>query len=210
MSKLGSKELFLILIIINFLLYYCLYMMGVGPLKTKISTLSADKETLTAEYQEKQTIVDSKPQYEQNIKDLTVQKAELFQTGFPNTDPEYLHAIMVQQAGISGISMTNISINQAPRESTNSAGETVETGIMDNTLTIATTASYANIAKFLEDIESLQRTSILTSLNLSGTAAEMSASMAYNFLSADKGESINDAIFDHEFSHGAGNSTLFK
>lgn len=210
MDKLGSKELFLILLIINFLLYYFAYMLGVGPLKNQIVSASEKKEQLTIEYQEKKETVDKKPEFEQNIKDLKAQKKELFQTGFPNTDPEYLHAFVVNESKATNITLNNVSIAQAPRTSQNSAGETVETGIMDNTITMSTVTSYANIANFLKIIEDLQRTSILTNLSLSGTAGEMSASMSYNFLSADKGEDINDTVFDHTFSQGAGNSTLFK
>lgn len=210
MSKLGSKELLLILLIINFLMYYFAYMLAVGPLKNEISTLKTQSIELQQERDEKQATVDKKPEYEQNIKDLTEQKKTLFQTGFPNTDPEFLHAFMVDQSKAANIQIDNISIAQAPRTSVNSAGETVETGIMDNTITISTVAPYNSIAKLLDDIEKMQRTSILTSLNISGTAGSMSSNMSYNFLSADKGEDINDTVFNHTFSQGAGNSTLFK
>ena len=211
MSKLGSKELFLILIIINFLLYYAAYMLAVGPLKNTITTAKADKENLTAQYEERQATIDQKPQLEENLKALKKQKGELLKTGFPNTDPEYIHAFLVDETKAANISMDSITINQKPRTSKNSAGETVETGIMDNTINVNAKSTYTNIATLLKEIEDLQKTSILTRLNLSGTAAEMNANMSYNFLSADKGEDKSDTTFDHEFANGVGNSSaLFK
>lgn len=211
MSKLGSKELFLILVIINVVLYYFTYMIAVGPLKNQISTAKEQKVTLTQQRDERQEQIDQKPQIKDNIKNLKDEKAELFKSGFPSTDAEYIHAFLVDETKAANMKMNSISIAQAPRMSTNAAGQEVETGIMDNTITIMANSTYSNIATLLKEVEGLDKTSILTRLNLSGTAAEMVATMDYNFLSADKGEDRSDTTFDHEFAKGVGDANkLFK
>ncbi len=209
MAKLGNKEVILILVVINFMLYYMLWFIGISPLKSSISENKEQITALQAEYDDKKAIVDSEDTYKKNIEDLTAQKAELFQSGFPNTNPENLHAFMVKEAEANHITIGNISITQSPRMAAGSDG-TAKTGILDNTLNLSITGSYADITKFISTIEQIQKTSILSSFSLGGTdIAQMTSSMNYSFLSADKEEG-SDTIFDHTFGQAAGNTALFK
>ena len=208
MNKLGNKEVILILLVINFMLYYLMVMIGVTPLKNSIKSNNAAIETLQAEYDEKKAIVDKEDDYKADIVRLTDEKAVLFQTGFPNTEAESLHAFINKEATNSSISINNISISQSARMANGEDGQQ-ETGIMDNKITVDCIGSYANVISLLETIEKMQRTSILTSLDLGGEAANMSITMQYSFLSADKTD-IDDTVFDHTFGQSAGNTTLFK
>ncbi len=208
MSKLGNKETILILVVINFMCYYLLFMMGVNPIKATIQENKTQIETLQAEYDEKKEIVDSEQQYRDDIERLKAEKVELFATGFPNTNPESLHAFMNKELQANSVTISNINIAQAPRKVNADGGER-ETGIFDNTITIVATGGYSNVTKFIETVENLEKTSLLTSLSLSGNAAEMQTNIQYSFLSADKTETPDD-IFDHQFGQAAGNSALFK
>lgn len=205
MKNLGNKEVILILIVINFMLYYLLYFIGISPLKNSINSNRDAIAQLQAEYDEKKAIVDSEETYKQTIETLKAEKAELFQTGFPNTNPENLHAFMVKEAADNHITISNIAINQAPRM----ANGDQATGILDNTISVSATGSYTDIIKLATAIEDVQKTSILTSLSLGGESSNMSATFAYDFLSADKEEGT-DEIFAHDFGQAAGNTALFK
>lgn len=210
MNKMGNKEVILILIVINFLCYYLLFMMGVKPIKAKIEENKETIISLQNEYEEKKAIVDSRQDYIDAIERLTAEKAELFATGFPNTNPESLHAFMNKELTANQVTISNISINQEPRLVMNAEGENRETGIYDNTITITATGAYSNITKFIESVENLEKTSLLTSFMLNGeSASNMEANLSYSFLSADKTETPDD-VFDHTFGQAAGNSALFK
>jgi len=208
MNKLGNKEVILILIVINFMLYYLLYFIGISPLKNSIESNKSEIATLQEEYDEKKAIVDSEDDYKQAIERLTAEKKELFETGFPNTNPENLHAFMVKEADANHITIENINITQEPRMANGEGGDVVS-GILDNTLSLTVEGSYADITKLIASIEDVQKTSILTSLSLGGDVSKMNASLNYSFLSADKDEGT-DAIFDHKFGQAAGNTALFK
>ncbi len=209
MSKLGNKEILLILVVINFMLYYLMFFIGVNPLKNSIKENREQIAAEQTEYDEKKAIVDSEDTYKKSIETLTVEKAELFKTGFPNANPENLHAFMVKEAGDHNIAIDNITIGQAPRMASAEGVET-ETGILDNTFTLNINGSYADITKFIAAIEDIQKTSILTSLSFTGSdISKMSSSLTYDFLSADKEEG-SDTIFDHKFGQAAGNTALFK
>ena len=208
MAKLGNKEVILILVVINFMLYYMLWFIGISPLKNSIKENNEQIVALTAEYEDKKSIVDSEDTYKKNIEDLTAQKQELFVTGFPNTNPENLHAFMVKEAEANHITISSIGIAQTPRMAVGSDGE-AKTGITDNTLTLSVSGTYADIIKLIGSIEEIQKTSILTSCNLGGDVGGMSSSLNYSFLSADKDEGT-DTIFDHQFGQAAGNTALFK
>lgn len=209
MGKLGNKEVILILVVINFLLYYLLFMMVINPTKNKIKSNNENIATLQTEYDEKKAIVDSEQSYIDNIEKLKVEKSELFTKGFPNTDPEYLHAFMVKETAANSISINNITISQAARNAADTSGEQHVTGILDNTLSVGIEGSYANIVKLIGTMEELNKTSLLTSISLSGDPAKMTTTLNYSFLSADKSDNP-DNIFDYTFNKGVGNSALFK
>ena len=208
MGKLGNKEVLLILVVINFMLYYMMFFIGVNPLKKSIKENREQIAAAQAEYDEKKAIVDSEETYKTSIETLKAEKVELFQSGFPNTNPENIHAFMVKEAADNHITINSISINQQPRMASGAEGE-AETGILDNTLSLNITGTYADITKFIAAIEDVQKTSILTSFSLSGEVGTMSSSINYDFLSADKEEGT-DTIFDHKFGQAAGNTALFK
>lgn len=208
MNKLSNKEVILILVVINIALYYLLYAIGINPVKHNISANSSEIKTLQTDYDEKKAIVDSEQDYINKIDELTTAKAELFKNGFPNTNAENIHAFMQKETTAKSVSTQSITINQAPRIAAAEGGE-VETGIMDNNITLNVEGSYTNVISLLAEIENQQKTSLLTSLNLSGSKDAVTASMGYSFLSADKTD-IEDHIFDHEFSQAAGNQALFK
>ena len=209
MGKLGNKEVILILVVINFLLYYLLFMMVINPTKNKIKSNNENIETLQAEYDEKKAIVDSEQSYIDNIEKLKVEKAELFTKGFPNTDPENLHAFMVKETAANSITINSINISQASRNAADAEGGQHTTGIMDNTLAVSIEGSYANIVKLIGTMEEINKTSLLTSLSLSGDPTKMTTTLNYSFLSADKSDNP-DNIFDYTFNKGVGNSALFK
>lgn len=209
MGKLGNKEIILILIVINFLLYYLLFMMVINPTKNKIKLNNESIDALQMEYDEKKAIVDQEDDYIADIERLKAEKAELFTTGFPNTDPENLHAFMVKETAANSITINNISISQSSRNAADASGAQHTTGIMDNTLAVGIEGSYSNIIKLIGTLEELQKSSLLTSLSLSGDPNKMNTTLNYSFLSADKSDNP-DTIFDHTFNKGVGNSALFK
>ena len=209
MGKLGNKEVILILIVINFLLYYLLFMMVINPTKNKIKTNNDTISALQMEYDEKKAIVDQEQTYIDDIARLKAEKAELFTSGFPNTDPENLHAFMVKETAANSITINNISISQSSRNASDASGGEHTTGIMDNTLSVGVEGSYANIINLIKTMEEIKKTSLLTSLNLSGDPAKMTTTLNYSFLTADKSDNP-DEIFDHTFNKGVGNSALFK
>lgn len=208
MGKLGNKEVLLILVVINFMLYYMMVFIAVNPLKSSIKENNEQITALQKEYDEKKAIVDSEETYKQTIETLKKEKAELFQKGFPNTNPENLHAFMVKEADANKITIGSISINQSPRMA-KSDGNKETTGILDNKLNLSIKGSYPDITNFIKSIESTEKTSLLTSFSLSGEYDAMSSSISYDFLSADKEEGADD-IFDHKFGQAAKNDALFK
>jgi Tfp pilus assembly protein PilO len=208
MGKLSNKETILILVVINILLYYLLYVVAVGPLKNNIVENNEEIATLQAEYDEDYAIVSKKGEYEQQKADLTEAKKTLFAQGFPNTDAEKLHAFINKVATENNIIIENITIDQQPRIAATDTTQK-ETDVYDNTITVQAVATYADATKLIKAIEDEQKTSLLTTLNLSGQSGEMTIGLGYDFLSADKTE-IGDPIFDHDFNPAKGDTALFR
>ncbi len=211
MNKLGSKEIFLILIIVNFLLYYLAYMCVISPLRTKGEEYQAEITTLETRYNEEKSIVDSKDQYIATIETLKSQKQTLFTNSFPDAETESLHAYMVERAQASNIVINSISLSQDISTVINEqTKEETPTGLRTNTINVNVVGSYANIINLITDIESVKKTSLLTGLGLSGDPTNMSTTINYELLTVDKGDEIDDPIFDHTFNQGLTNEALFK
>ncbi|GEM_PF-3282342 len=211
MNKLGSKEIFLILVIINFLLYYLAYMCVISPLRNKGSEYKEQITTLQQQYDEQKTIVDSKDQYIATIEQLKTDKETLFTESFPDAETESIHAYMVDRAKASGIVIDNINISQNVATVNDEAtGEKIPTGLKTNTISVGVTGSYSNIIKLITDMENVQKTSLLTSLSLSGEPSVMTTTLNYSLMTVDKGEEIVDPTFDHNFGQAMGDTVLFK
>jgi Tfp pilus assembly protein PilO len=210
MNKLGSKEIFLILVIINFLLYYIAYMCVVSPLGSKSKSYSEEIASLQEEYDADMEIVNSKDQYIATIDSLKKDKETLFNNSFPDAETETLHAYMVDKAKESGVVISNISLSQKIATIKDDDGNPVATGLRDNNISVSISGSYANIIKFITDIENVKKTSLLTSLSFSGTTGDMKSSINYYLMTVDKGDDINDPTLDHTFGQGLGDEALFK
>lgn len=211
MNKLGSKEIFLILIIINFLLYYLAYMCVISPIKNKGTEYKDQVVALEQQYTQDKQIVDSKEQYLTSIATLKKDKETLFNESFPDAETESLHAYMVQKAKESGITINSINLSQdVTMVQDENTGENVPTGLKTNTINVDITGSYNNIIKLITDMENVKKTSLLTSFSLSGAASSMTTSLNYSLLTVDKGEEIVDPTFDHTFGQATGDTVLFK
>ncbi len=211
MSKLGSKEIFLILIVINFLLYYLAYMCVISPLRTKGGEYKTTAETLQTQYDDQLNTVNSKDQYLATIETLKAEKQTLFNESFPDAETENLHAYMTSISQSTGVSIDSINLSQEVATVTDEAtGETVETGLKNNTISVSLTGSYDSIVNFVRNIENVKKTSLLTSFNISlGQEGTMTSSLNYEFLTVDKGDDIVDTTLDHTFNQGAGDTRLF-
>lgn len=210
MNKLGSKEIFLILIIINFLLYYMAYMIVVSPMRKSSQELSDQIGTLQAQYDEQKSIVDQKESYIQQIDSLKAEKAELFANSFPDAETENIHAYLVDRAKESGIAINTVNLSQSVKKTRDEeTGEEIPTGLKTNDISAEVTGSYTNIIKLITDIEGAKKTSLLTSLDLQGNPAQMTTSLNYTFLTVDKGDEIQDNTFDHNFNQAVNNEALF-
>lgn len=211
MSKLGSKEIFLILIIINFLLYYLAYMCVISPLRTKGGEYKTQVDTLQTQYDDQLNTVNSKDQYLTTIETLKAEKQTLFNESFPDAETENLHAYMTTISQATGVVIDSINLSQEVATVTNEeTGETVETGLKNNTISVSLIGSYDGIVNFVRSIENVKKTSLLTSFNLSGSAGAMNSTLNYEFLTVDKGEDIVDNTLDHTFNQGAGGTRLFN
>lgn len=210
MNKLGSKEIFLILVVINFLLYYLAYMCVISPLRNTGKGYQEQITTLQQQYDEQKAIVDSKDQYIATIEQLKKDKETLFTESFPDAETENIHAYMVDRAKACSIVINTISISQdVATVADPQTGEQVPTGLKNNTINVSITGSYANIIKLITDMENVKKTSLLTSFSLAGDPASMTTSLNYSLLTVDKGEDIVDPTFDHAFSQGKGGTVLF-
>lgn len=210
MNKLGSKEIFLILVVINFLLYYLAYMCVISPLRNTGKEYKEQITTLQQQYDEQKAIVDSKDQYIATIDQLKKDKETLFTESFPDAETENIHAYMVDRAKACSIVINSITIGQdVATVADPQTGEQVPTGLKNNTINVSVTGSYANIIKLITDMENVKKTSLLTSFSLAGNPASMTTSLNYSLLTVDKGEDIVDPTFDHTFGQGKGGTVLF-
>ena len=209
MSKLGSREIFLILIVINFLLYYLAYMCVISPLMSKGREYKDTVATLSTQYEQQLETVNSKDQYLATIENLKAQKQTLFNESFPDAETENLHAYMTSMAQRTNVRIDGISLEQEVSTITNEDDEEIETGLKDNTISVSLTGSYESIINFISDIENVKKTSRLTSFSLSSGEGMMQASLNYDFLTVDKGDDIVDNTLDHTFNQGANNKNLF-
>lgn len=210
MSKLGSREIFLILIIINFLLYYLAYMCVISPLMKKGDEYKATVDTLTTQYEDQLNTVNSKDQYLATIETLKAEKQTLFNESFPDAETENLHAYMTTISQATGVAIDSINLSQETATVTNEeTGEVTETGLKNNTISVNLTGTYDGIINFVRSIENVKKTSLLTSFNLSAGTGGMASTLNYEFLTVDKGEDIVDTTLDHTFNPGAGDTRLF-
>ena len=209
MSKLGAKERWLILGIINFLLYYTLYMVGIAPIKENIANNKTEIATLQEQYDNDLQTINSKSQYEETINTLTAEKAKEFASSFPDAESENIYVYMVDGIKNNKLTMSNVSVSQEVMTvNDENTGEEVSTGLKNNNISLSLTGDYVNIINFIKNIENLEKTSLLTSLTLNQNVP-MNATLNYTFLTVDKGESDTDSTFDHTFGQGAGNAVLF-
>lgn len=211
MNKLGSKEIFLILVIINFLLYYLAYMCVISPMRKKGAEYKEQIVALQTQYDEQKAIVDSKDQYIADIENLKQEKEVLFTESFPDAETESLHAYMVKLAQESGVVISNINLTQEiATVKDEESGEDVPTGLKNNDISVSVDGSYTNIIKFITDMESAKKTSLLTSFSLTGPASGMQSAITYSLMTVDKGEEIVDPTLDHTFGQAKGDTVLFN
>lgn len=210
MSKLGSREIFLILIVINFLLYYLAYMCVISPLMSKGSEYKATADSLNVQYQDQLNTVNSKDQYLATIETLKAEKQTLFNESFPDAETENLHAYMTTISQATGVTIDSINLTQDAATVTNEeTGETTETGLKNNTISVTITGTYDGIINFVRSIENVKKTSLLTSFNINTGTGGMTSALNYEFLTVDKGDDIVDTTLDHTFNQGAGDTRLF-
>ncbi len=208
MNKLGAKEIFLILIVINFLLYYMAYMLVVSPMWSKSKEYDTQITDLTAKYEEDKSVVDSKDTYISTIDTLKADKQTLFESSFPDADTENIHAYIVDKAKETSVTIQNISMSQDIKTAQGENGEKVPTGLKNDTINLTIDGSYANTIKFITDIQNVQKTSLLTAITLSPSGK--GNSLIYSILTVDKGEDIVDTTLDHQFGQPLGDTVLFK
>lgn len=208
MNKLGAKEIFLILIVINFLLYYMAYMLVVSPMWSKSKEYDTQITDLTAKYEEDKSVVDSKDTYISTIETLKADKQTLFESSFPDADTENIHAYIVDKAKETSVTIQNISMSQDIKTAQGENGEKVPTGLKNDTINLTIDGSYANTIKFITDIQNVQKTSLLTAITLSPSGK--GNSLIYSILTVDKGEDIVDTTLDHQFGQPLGDTVLFK
>lgn len=208
MNKLGAKEIFLILIVINFLLYYMAYMLVVSPMWSKSKEYDTQITDLTAKYEEDKSVVDSKDTYISTIDTLKADKQTLFESSFPDADTENIHAYLVDKAKETSVTIQNISLNQDIETAQGEDGERIHTGLKNDTINLTVDGSYLNTIKFITDIQNVQKTSLLTAITLNPTGK--GNTITYKFLTVDKGEDIVDTTLDHQFGQPLGDTVLFK
>lgn len=209
MNKLGTTERLLILGIINFLLYYALFMVGINPIWNKISEDKVVLQDLQTQYDENLNTINSKSTYEATIVSLTEERADLFQNSFPDAETENIYAYMVKLAKSSQLNIASVNIAQDVQVITDENGLETPTGLKNNNITVNLSGSYNNIMGYVKNIEDVKKTSLLTALTLSPGDGGMSSTLNYTFLTTDKGEEDTDSIFDYNFSQATGNSQLF-
>jgi Tfp pilus assembly protein PilO len=213
MGKLGSKEIFLILIVINFLLYYLGYICVVNPIRNKGKEYSEEIVNLQADYDQKQTTVAGIPQLEQDIEDLKATKKEKLDASYPDGYSEDVQMFAYELTKAKSLNLTEFGITQNPIVNRNEDGEDVPTGVTSNNITIAVSGTYDNILSFISDMETRNAGAKLTSLDWTTRDGNYQATINYLMLTVEKGEDIKDDTFsknETKFAVEGNDSKLFK
>jgi Tfp pilus assembly protein PilO len=190
MNKLGSKEIFLILVIGNLLLYYLAYVCVISPIRNKGKEYSDEMAMVQAEYDEKKQTVDSIPQLEEDIKNLQSNKDEKLAASYPKGYAEDVQMFMTKQIEARSLTMTDVpTIKQNAITQKDADGEDVPTKISNNTISVNVSGTYKNAMDFLNEMETRNKGAKLTSLSLNVEGADSyKVEAEYLMLTVDKGD----------------------
>jgi Tfp pilus assembly protein PilO len=188
MNKLGSKEIFLILVIINFLLYYLAYMCIIKPIAKTGSGYSEEIEVAQADYDQKKETVDGIPQLDADIQNLENDKAQKLADAYPKGYAEDVQLFMTKLISDKQLTLINVpQVTSKPVTEKNSDGEEVATKVTNNNITVSISGSYKTITEFLETMEQKNKGAKLTSYKLEVKEGVCEATANYLMLTVDKG-----------------------
>lgn len=211
MNKLNAKERTLILVVCNLLLYYLVYISMLTPILNSRANYKVQADAKQEEYNTNTQIINSREGYINDIATLTEQKNELFQNSFPDAEAENIYVYLVENAKQNSLNVSSVNIEQEIQTVSNEeTGEETQTGLKNNIITVSANGPYTGVIKFIEDIENVKKTSLLTSFSVSPGEGGMTATFGYTFLTTNKGEDSNDAIFEHTFGQAKGDTKLFN
>lgn len=208
MGKLSPKETFIVVIVVNILVYVLGYQLLSGIFTPVIENATADREAAYAENEQLTADIAANEGYLSQIATLTEERKSLFGECFPSSETEIIHKFINEKAKASGLGLSSATIDEKVDVNISEDGNEIVSPYMMNTVEFAGEGSYDQIINFLTDIEELNRTSAVRGLSIEPEeGGEMSVNAKYEFFCVDK-EDDKDKIFDYEFKGSEGKSEL--
>lgn len=208
MAKMSSKEVLMILVVVNILLYYMLYSYAVKPAIETHKENAAQIEEIKEEYEDRVKEVEAEKEYLATIADETTRReTELFANVYPEAENEVIHKFMYNYATKNSLKLSSINLSGESKKKTKGAVNKYEDFFRSTVVTMQVDGAYANIMKFVKEIEELNRSAALTGLNISATESGHTATVTYKMMTVNKGE-VKDEIFDYTYNLGLNQSIL--
>ena len=190
MNKLGSKEIFLILIIINFLLYYLAFMFVINPIRKNTEELETQIEQRDSERATLQQQKDDIDNIGGNIENAKKRRSESLITTFKAAGAEGISLELEKYAAASGVVIESCSIDESVvSQSEGEDGEALDTEVKRSTVNLTITGIDANIVNFVSRVESVGNDTLLTNMSLMSNpnTPELTSNVNFTFICSPYG-----------------------
>lgn len=194
MGNLSNREIFLIILLLNFLLYYVAFQFIAVPLLDYKKTCELNYENARAENQKIIYEMSMRDNYKMQIEDYKKERLELYTKVYPKAETETLHKFMARVENNNNISIQKIQIISSQDSTVNEDGVEIQSILKNNIINMSINANYTNVIDFMEEIENINKTSAVTALSMNGLKENLNVNIVYNICTVN--EDTQDTIFE--------------
>lgn len=197
MSKMNNREMILLVVLCNFAVILLFQQLAIKRVTAEREELITERQELENEISRVSVEVASYPNYLLQIEDLKNERQRFYATCFPEANPELIHVFVRNKTLAANLDAKNISLTSKQETTTNEEGKDVDSIFKNNTANMQITGPYSNFINFILDLEGLNRTYRLSTLNMAPqTDGSFNYSASLHFFTVQK--DTEDDIFDYD------------
>lgn len=205
-NKLSPRDAFMIVVLMNVIMYYLGYQFIVSPLLNRYMDFDVKLQEVQLEHDNIMLEISKNQEYLQQITKLLEERRSLYEVCFPKAETEVVHKFMNEMSKKAQVSINSIKIDPKKEMATTESGEEIESIFKNNEVTLSISGSYKNLVDFMTDIESLKRSSAVNEISVNNSNNGTSSIVTINMLTVEK--DVEDEIFDYTFQGGTGGTSL--
>lgn len=214
MNKLNPKEMFMVIVLVNVVVYYLGYLIIATPLLKVNSVISTQYQEAK---NENAKIKEEIAQNEEYVKQITLaenSRAEYYDHSYPYAREEIIHEFISEKLKAHGLVLTSIKVEEevddnaqttATTNEDGSVAQPVESIFKSYVIDVNYVGNFKNTKEFLTDIESLDKTAAVTKLDIGKSESGAATNVTFNMVTVDKGDqNEKDTTFNFTATNAQG------